>query len=68
MSRLAEMRRLLAPPAETVTSGDVPSLRRTLAFAGGPGLPLATRAKALAAALFPTAARSRLERPVPDGE
>ncbi|HYZ76630.1 MAG TPA: glycosyltransferase [Gaiellaceae bacterium] len=73
-------RRALLAEAEAAVRGGDGARRSTLALAAAPGLPLATRAKALAAALFPAAARrrleareaqtgrSRLERPVPDGE
>jgi hypothetical protein len=72
--------RALLAEAELALRDGTEARRRTLALAAGPDVPLRTRAKALAAALFPGSARrrlearegksgrSRIERPVPDAE
>src|SRR5205823_5762729 len=76
----AKRRRALLAGAEAAVRAGAGARRRTLAVVAAPDLPLGTRVKALAAALFPAAARrrleareaktgrSRLERPIPDGE
>jgi hypothetical protein len=76
----AKRRRALLAEAEAAVHAAAGARRRTLALAAAPDVPLGTRVKTLAAALFPAAARrrleareaktgrSRLERPIPDGE
>jgi hypothetical protein len=67
-------RRALLAEAEAGLRLGADGRRRALALAAGPGLPLGTRLKAVAAALFPAAARRKLEerappeRPVPRGD